>query len=229
MSRARFLYAALACALACEPVLADRSLGDDEVDEAGDCEVELAVGRLVSRDAPRERGASLELLCGVGLRTELAASFERRRLGPARERSIGLEAKTQLVGRTPARTGWSLVYGAVAERTMSSSWRRTEHYALVQASAQPAPNWVVEGRLGTLRDRVERNDRTLWALSIEHAWSERVEAVAEVEGDDRGRPLAGVALRYILWPDRALITVSLGSRAGPQRERRLGLATTIEF
>lgn len=69
----------------------------------------------------------------------------------------------------------------------------------------------------------------MWTLAVEHAITEAVETLAEVAGDDRRRPQVSVGLRYIVWPEHALVSLSYGASTGPLRERRLGLGVTFEF
>lgn len=66
-------------------------------------------------------------------------------------------------------------------------------------------------------------------MAVEHAITQTVEARAEVGGDDRSRPLTSVGLRYLLWPEHALVTLSYGVKAAPLREHHVGLGITFEF
>jgi len=232
MNRARHLLAALACAAACHAAQADRSrlADEDDVIEAGDCELELAFERQNARGAARERETSIQFGCGIGWRTELAATFARKRSDAQREQAIGIEGKTSLRERGSGGVGWSLAYGIGSERDGGRGpWRRGERFVAIEATHQPASAWLVEARLGTARDPVARSDRTLWLLGVEHAITEAVEARAELEGDDRSRPLASMALRWLVWPEHAVVTLAWGAGLGPLRERRLGLGVTFEF
>lgn len=231
MSCIRFLLAALVCTLACPAAWADRSrlADDDDVVEAGDCEIEWAQGRQTVRGAARQSDSSLQLGCGIGWRTELAASWARRRAGGPPEQGIGLQAKTSLREGGHRGLGWALLVGVEGERGAGASWRRSGHAVAIEASLQPHRAWRAEARLGSARSRFERRDSTLWSLSVEHGLAEATQVRAELEGDDRSRPLAGLGLRYEVWPDLAALTLAYQLRGGPSRERRLGLALTIEF
>jgi hypothetical protein len=143
---------------------------------------------------------------------------------------IGVEGKTSLRERGIGRIGWQLVYGVDAERPGGAGrWRHTEHFIAVEATLQPVRAWLLEAKLGTTRERIARSDGTLWALAVEHALTETVEARAELAGDDRSRPLLNFGLRYLFWPEHALLTLSHGLRVSPLRERRVGLGITFEF
>lgn len=197
--------------------------------EAGDCEVETLFERQKARDSAAARESSIQLGCGIGRRTELAAAFARQRSERARDESIGLEAKTLLRKGGGAGVAWSLAYGMASERGDGTDWRRGEHFVAVEAALRPAVGWRIEARVGTARDHAARKDKTLWALAAEHAITDTVEVRAELGGDDREPPLAGIALRWQFWPERALLTLSGGAKAGPTHERRIGLGIIVEF
>ncbi len=231
MRFAHRVVAGLACAAACHAALADRSrlAEDSEVIEAGDCEIEAGIERAKARDAARERSSSMQLNCGIGWRTELAATFVTTRSDGSRDRGFGVEAKTSLRDRGEGQLGWSLAYGVQAERGSSSRWRHAEQFIAIEVTYALGRDWLVEARLGAARDRVSRSDSTVWTLGAERALTESVEARLEVSGDDRHRPQWNAGLRFAVWPEHALLSVFYGGRSGPQRERQAGVALTIEF
>lgn len=229
MNTARWL-ASLVCLAACHCAQASPlSLGDEsDVADAGDCESELTFERVSARGEPTQRERALRLACGVGWNTELEVAHARLRSGPAHGESLVFEATTTLRDRGPERTGWAVAVGIGAER-IGGSWRRSEQGFAVEATRQLGDDWLVEAKLGAVRDVLSRRDSTLWALALEHALHERLELRAELEGDDRGRPLAAIGLRYTLWPERLQVNLSHGVRSGPQRERVTSLGLQIEF
>jgi hypothetical protein len=229
MNHARLL-AALICVAACQCAHASRSSLSDESDvaDAGDCEAELIVERFAARGGPTQRERALRLLCGIGGNTELEAAHARKRSGPTRGEALVFEAKTTLRDRSGGRVGWAVALGIGAER-LGGSWRRSEHGLAVEATQQLGDDWLVEAKLGSVRDALSKRDSTLWTLALEHALHERLELRAEIEGDDRGRPLAKLGLRYTLWPDRVQCKLSHGLRSGQQRERRTSLGLQVEF
>ncbi len=231
MNLAQRLFACLFCVAACTQAHASRSSVTDpsDVSEAGDCELEAGLERRTSRGEPRQRDTSLRLACGIGWRTELEAAFARQRSVDLRGESFVAEAKTTLRERGDGRTGWALAVGVGAERVAGGRWQQSERFVLLEATRQLGPRWLVELQFGAARDLAARRNATLWALAAEHALSETVELRAELEGDDRGRPQAGVGLRYVLWPELAVLKLSYGTRGGPSRERRTGLGLKFEF
>lgn len=232
MPTPRRVLALLVLATACSAALAERSRLSDEADvfEAGDCEVETGFERRSVPGSPRERESSIQLACGIGWNTELAASFARKHGGGApRDDAVDLEIKTSLRQRSDGQLGWALVLGVGGERQAGSSWRRSEHRVAVEATLEPAPGWLVEARIGSARDRVARHDTTQCLLAVERALTDTLEVRAEVDADDRRRPLLGVALRWQFWPDHASLKVSYGARSGPDRERLVGATLGFEF
>ena len=88
----RRLLAVLACAAASHAAWADRSKLDEEgAVERGDCELELQRERKTVRGEPSELGSSVQLGCGIGLRTELIVAVARQGSGSARDDSIDFE------------------------------------------------------------------------------------------------------------------------------------------
>lgn len=229
MNHAR-LFAVLVCAAACQFAHASpSSLGDEaDVADAGDCESELVFERISARGEPPQRERALRLACGVGWNTELEVAHARLRSGAARGEAMVLEANTKLRDRAPGRMGWGVALGIGGER-VGGSWRRSEHGIAIEAARQIGEAWLVEAKLGAVRDVLSRRDSTIWALAVEHALHERVELRAELEGDDRGRPLAKLGLRYTLWPDLLQLKLAHGVRGGPQRERATSLGLQVEF
>lgn len=228
----RASLSALFFAAACQAAWAERSRLDASADivERGDCEIETAWQRRSTRGEPRERESALRFGCGIGWNTELAVVFARTRGAGAPGAARGVEGKTSLRERSAGHPGWTLVYGAGAERAGATGpWRTSEQFIALEATLQPASGWLFEARLGSVRQRIARRNSTLWSLGLEHGLFERLEAVAELSGDDRDRPVASVGLRYQIWPEHALLSLNYGVKMAPQRERRLGLGITFEF
>ncbi len=230
MSPVRCLLVIWACAAACASAQAARSSLSDESDvaDAGDCEAELVYERARVRGEPALRDRALRLACGVGWNTELEAAHARQRSGAARGESLAFEAKTTLRDRGDNRIGWAVALGLGAER-IGGSWRRSEYGLAVEATRQLGEESLMEVKLGAMRDMLARRNSTTWAVAVEHALHERLELRAGLEGDDRGRPLLELGLRYTLWPDLVQLKLSHGVRSGSQRERITSLGLQVEF
>ena len=224
----RRLLATLACALVAHAAHAQRSrLGEDDVAQRGECELELARTRQTARGAAAERESAMQLDCGIGWRTELVLGIASRQGSGEHAGALEVEARTALF--QGGGVAWSVVYGAAAERSAGASWRGSTHVIGLDAAWRPAPAWVIDSRLVRLRDRIERRGSRVWSLGVEHELSDRFEARIEAEDESRRRPLVTLGLRYEFWPDRARFELSYAARAGAPRERRAGAGIVFEF
>lgn len=227
----RMLALVAALVLLVPPAQAERwRVGEDEEGiEAGDCEAEFAFERSRSRGEPRQREAALQLSCGIGWNSELALTAARQRADDERSRTLELELQAMLRPHRGREPGWTLVATLAAERALGASWRRSEQALGLEATLEPWADWLLEARLGWARERDRHADRTTWLLGIEHALASRLDARAELEGDDRKPAMAAMELRWAVWPELAHLTFGGGRRLGGDRERKLSVALGIEF
>lgn len=198
---------------ACGPAEAGRPLQTEDagVIDPGGCELEGAHSEW-RQDGARVRQSSLQLGCGIGGGTEVAVQA-------LRPRELALVGKTQLTSAGPAQLtlAWTL-----AHRHVETAWRRSGASLNLVASAPAGPDWTLHANLGHLRDELQRRRSTTWALAAEHnglGADGRWQPMAEVFGDDRGRPWANAALRVMLVPDRVFVDGSIGRQLGGTRAR----------
>lgn len=224
------LLAALACSGASTLAAAQGAgLGaDSAIAEAGDCEVETSFEHSKQRGDAAQRGSALRLACGIGWRTELEAQMAWTRASGQRERALSLDAKTTLRDREGDGVGWALGVGIDA-RHLDGRWRRSEERVELEASRQFGAAWLGEAQLGTARDRASQRRSTTWALSIEYAWSESVEAKTEVSGDDHDKPFLALGWRRAVWGEDLQLKLIWAERLASPRERKLALALQYEF
>jgi hypothetical protein len=224
------LFAALIVVTIGGTARADRSRLSAETDvvEAGDCELEFSFGRKKAQQAAPERQQAMQLGCGIGWQTELAATGERARGDGGRADGFTFEAKTTLLeGRNGF--GWSLVYGFERARNRTAAWRTQQLFMSANVTFEPAPAWLLEARIGTARDLSARRDRSPWALGVEHAVTPRFEVRAALEGADRGRPEWRIGMRCQPWPEDLSLSLEYGAGSGAARERSIGVAVSVEF
>jgi hypothetical protein len=195
------------------PAEAGRPLQTEDagVIDPGGCELEGAHSEWRQPGAG-VRLSSLQLGCGLGAGTEVA-------LQAVRPRELALVGKTQLmaVGATQLTLAWTL-----AHRHVETARRRSGASLNLVASAPAGADWTLHANLGHLRDELQRRRSTTWALAAEHNGlgpEGRWQPMAEVFGDDRGRPWANAALRVTLVPDRVFVDGSLGRQLGGMRAR----------
>lgn len=225
------LAIALGCFAACGSAFAERSLllEPGEASEAGNCEFELAAERQTARDAAPEQEASMQLDCGIGWNTELTATVARSRSDGTRAYGLGLEGKTTLGYWGLPKLGWAIEYGVAGERGDDTPWRWGEYYVALAATLIPDPEWAIEVRLGSSRDRIERRSSALWSIAVEHEFSDTFEAKVEWASDGRDSPALGVELRWEFWPDRARLNLYYAGKGGSDRERLVGAGVSVEF
>lgn len=190
----------------------------------GACEFEGASSQWRS-DGQTQRQSNLQLGCGIGWGTEIA-------LQAFKPSELALNGKTRFFS-TPWRDGDLLLTLAWStnHRRVEAAWRRSSAGLILVASAPLSRDWVVHANLGHQRDELARRSSTTWALAAEHnglGEQERWQPMAEVYGDDRGRPWVNAALRVALVPDSAFIDGSLGRRLGSD-ERLLTLGFRLAF
>lgn len=181
----------------------------------GSCEVEGASSNWRS-GGQTQRQSYLQLGCGIGGGTELA-------LQAFTPRELGLNGKTQFFS-----TGWrdgdaqlSLAW-SLNHRRVETAWRRSGAGLILVASAPLSRDWTLHANLGHARDELQRRRSTTWALAAEHnglGEAGRWQPMAEVFGDDRGRPWANAALRLALVPDSVFVDASLGRQLGGAKVR----------
>lgn len=229
LTRLRRLLAVPCLAIAAQAA-ADSGLGaDSNVAEAGDCEAEVSFDRTRSQGQSKQRERSLRLACGIGWRTEIEAAFARQREADARVDGLAVQIKTSLRDHDDrGRIGWAIALGAAAERSVQT-WQRSEYALGVEATRQFGAAWLAEVSFGTVRDVRARRDSTFRSLALEYELNPRLELRGTVGGDDRGRPLTGVGLRYALWPDVVQLKLSYALGPQPAREQRAGVSLQLDF
>lgn len=230
MGSPRSLLAVLVAATACSWAAAEGLGTDSAVADRGECEVEAGFERSRTRGEATQRETALRFACGIGWNTELEAALARVRSGGSSARQLSLEAKTSLRDwEEDGGTGWALVLGVDAERGATGGWRRSGQRLELEASRQLGAAWLAEAKLGSARDRAARRHSTIWALSIEHAWSEAVEIKAELSGDDRDKPFAALSWRRTLGIEDLQLKLTWAERLGSPREQALALSLQYEF
>ena len=179
------------------------------------CEVEGAFSHW--RDgAGHTRQNYLQLGCGIGGGTEIA-------MQAFKPHELGLNGKTLFFstawgeGDAQLSLAWSLNH-----RRVETAWRRSGAGLILVASAPLSRDWTAHANLGHARDELQRRRSTTWALAAEHnglGEAGRWQPMAEVFGDDHGRPWANAALRVALVPDLVFVDASLGRQLGGAKAR----------
>lgn len=179
------------------------------------CEIEGAHGDWrLGEDGQRQ--TSLQLGCGIGWGTEVA-------LNVIRPRELVLNGKTLLAsaawadGDAQLTLAWSF-----SHRHVETVWRRSSAGLILVGSVPLTRELTLHANLGHQRDEMVGRRSTTWALAVEHGGfgeGGRWQPMAEVFGDDRGRPWANAALRVALLPDRVFVDASYGRQFAGARAR----------
>ncbi|MFT7776308.1 hypothetical protein [Roseateles sp.] len=196
------LLSALGAARAGRPLQAE----DADIMDPRACELEGAHSHWREQGAA-QRQTSLQLGCGIGGNSEVALQL-------IRPRELALGGKTQFWrdGETRVTVAWNL-----AHRHVEAAWRRSGAGLVLVASAPLAGDWVLHANLGHQRDELLHRRSTIWALAAEHnglGEGGRWQPMAELFGDDQGRPWANAALRVALRQERLFVDVSMARRLG---------------
>lgn len=222
-----YRLAALSLVLASCDAHAGRPLQSEDapVIEARACEMEGAYSdwHTGGDDTPQ---TYLQLACGVGGQTELGLQLFK-------PREVGLAGKTQLFstpwrdGDAAVSLGWGLLHHHV-----DGGWRRGGVVLNLVTSLPLTRDWVMHAMLGHQRDELEHRRSTNWAFAVEHnglGEEGRWQPMAEVFGDDHGRPWANAGLRLTLVPQRVFVDASLGQRLGGGRAHLVTAGFLIAF
>lgn len=179
------------------------------------CELEGAHGDWrLGGDGQRQTG--LQLGCGVGWGTEVA-------LNAIKPRELALNGKTLLASQTWADGDAQLTLAwSLSHRHVETVWRRSSAGLILVGSVPLSRDLTLHANLGHQRDEMQHRRSTTWALAVEHGGfgeGGRWQPMAEVFGDDRGRPWANAALRVVLVPDRVFVDASYGRQCSGPRAR----------
>lgn len=137
-------------------------------------------------------------------------------------------AITHEAGRT--RTSDVAVQGKTLFKTMdTNSWGTGLAAGMVRHPEADTRDWyayvptsfsfhddavVVHGNVGWLRDGEARRNRLTWGLGTEAQLAERTWLIAEIFGQNQGKPFHQFGLRHWLVPDRVQLDATYGNRNG---------------
>ena len=135
-----------------------------------------------------------------------------------RTTDVALQAKTTFKPLEPDGWGWGLAVGHVRHHANGA---RADLYANLPASvALQGERLVLHANVGWLHEREARRHRMTWGLGTEAQWSASTWLIAEVFGQNQGKPFYQVGLRYGLVPDHVQVDTTYGNRAGSGTQER---------
>ena len=210
---------------------------DAGVLEQGECELESYTARQHVKQASHDRGASLQLACGLGRSTQLALALQRNRGDGEASRGQLWSGKTRLwsaAAEAPEGASLTLAYGLGWRRDVNRAWhQRAGNAALVFSTPLgEASPLSLHAQLGHAHEKSEGLKRrsTSWGLALEHQGWGAVAPMAELFGDDRDGTWWNLGLRVTLRPETLFVYMSYGRKlgAGPA-PRLLTLGLKLSF
>ncbi len=162
---------------------------------------------------------SIQPACNITGNLELALGATRTNAhGHSQTTDVVLQGKTVL--RPLQANGWGLALAAGSVGHPQAAARR-DWYAYAPVSFSLRDDALqVHANVGWLRDGAARRDRLTWGLGTEIQLSARAWLLAETFGQNQGRPMHQLGLRYSLVPDRVQLDATDGNRNGTHLRER---------
>jgi hypothetical protein len=217
----------LALCAASVGALAGRPLQTEDagVLEPRACELEGAVARETEAGTTaRER--SLQVGCGIGAGTQLAAAVLRGDEAGEPVRGLAANGKTRLW----EAQGWSLAlaYG-LAWTNAFGDGQRLARSALNLAATHELPlDLVLHLNVGHDRDRIIRLRSHTWGIALEHAGIGPFAPMAELHGDQHTASW-NTGLRWTVVAGRLFVDASYGQRMASGRPRLATLGFKLAY
>lgn len=229
------LLLALAAAGPLAPAHAARPFATEDAGAlaAAACELEPVLENEQARGEPRVRTTTLQGACGVGAGTQLGLAVQSSRAGDTRARGLGLSGKTQLVEGAAGQASWALAYGGDWQRDAQNK-ADGKGYTLSGLQAMvvallPVGGWgTLHANLGWQQQRPEKISTNSWALALEKAITDELDAGVETYGDNREATWWGLGLRWTPTPGVSF-NVAASRQTGGPRAKAFSLGGKIDF
>jgi hypothetical protein len=205
---------ASSAAYAARPMITD----DARVTDAKSCQIETWVQN--GRNSTEYWALPA---CNFTGNLELTFGGARTRAdGETRTTDVLFQGKTLFKTLEPNGWGWGLVVGNAHRPNIHVDHSMLGNfYAHVPASFSFRDDrFVLHTNLGWLREKEPRQNRMTWGIGSETQLGRRTWLIAEVFGQDRGRPHYQAGVRHWLKPDRVQIDATYGNQFGTNTEDR---------
>jgi hypothetical protein len=135
---------------------------------------------------------------------------------------VVLQGKTLFKTVEPNGWGLGLAFGGVRHPPVEAEGNLVgDLYAYVPASFSFRDDrFVLHANLGVLHEKEAKRYRTTWGLGSETQLVERAWLIAEVFGQNEGKPFYQAGFRFWIVPQRIQIDTTYGDRAGQGTEER---------
>lgn len=194
----------------------------------GECESETVAGR-VHGEGSGARGQSTWLGCGGRLGGQAGLAWQRSRADAGGvSDGLVLAGKLALRARSRQDSGLSLAWELAGLREPGRSQRLDSGKLLLVATRDLGGQGLLHLNLGAVRSRSSGRTLGLWALAAEWTPGGKVDALAELTGQQQGRPQLGLGLRFN--PDPAWSLGLMGAQSGASgRSRSVQASLWIGF
>ncbi len=201
---------------------------DAGVLEARACEVETYGQRLRHTGIDPLHAVSASFTCGIGTRSQIGVGSARTSSAGAHADAVGVSGKTGLFASdAPAPLALALAWRLSASRVDGNGFRH-EGTALTLVASRPLGSDITaHANLGWAHSQAAHANSTTWNVAAEAALGAGIEALAEVYGDDRGRPWRAVGAR---WSPTSRVSFGVAwQRSAHPRSRAASLGVKLGF
>lgn len=182
---------------------------------SGQCEWETVAQR---QHPPTQSGWGGKLGCGGWLGGQIGLGGQRSRGDEGAFDSLALGGKVVLRPRQGQGLGLTLAW------ELASQGRRFDsRQVLLVATRSLGAHGLLHLNLGAVHSRLQHQTLGLWALGGEWTPLARLDLLAEVHGQQHGRPQFGLGLRFN--PTPAWSLGLMGAQSGARAESRTWLAS----
>jgi hypothetical protein len=222
----------LLAVLACGSAHAGRPLVTEDagVLERGSCEFEGVAARQ-TLVGPSERSGLLQIACGAGFQTQLAAALGSTRVEGEHSLQAAATGKTFLRELTEEQAGLALAYVFSGARPSGMGWRYDTTALLGVITVPVQKELLLHGNLGASYSRIDRETTAVWALAAEllELGGTGFDVTAETFGTQREPPWLNFGLRYTLVPERFTVNASYGWQGGSERAKLATVGLKLNF
>jgi len=140
-----------------------------------------------------------------------------------------IQLKTILKKLQANDVGIGLIAGADRETEAGGRENVLHSYAKIPVTLSLSDDvFLLHVNLGAIYSNAQRAARLTWGIGMEKMLSRRVTSIAEIYGENKGKPSYQAGLRTVLIPDRVDLSTTFGNVIGSARAGQF-IAIAIRF